>query len=47
MKNILREGLSFIGFVSAAYGVYQIYEPAAFIIAGGFLLWISFPKGSN
>jgi len=46
MKNFIREGLSILGFIGATYGIYQIYIPAAYIIAGGFLLWVSMP-GKN
>jgi len=41
MKKLFRELLSLTGFLSTTYGIYQIHEPAAFIVAGGFLVWVS------
>jgi hypothetical protein len=43
MKKFIRETFGYIGFSSVFYGIYQIHVPAAFIICGSVLVWLSIP----
>lgn len=42
--RILREILSLIGFSMSFYGLYTVYEPVAFVVAGVFLMFVSVPS---
>lgn len=35
------------GFVMVARGLWQVYEPAMWIICGAILLWAGYPRGKG
>lgn len=49
IKSALRDVVFLVGSATAAWGVYQIYPPAAWIIGGVFVAWLAVPgrKGAK
>jgi hypothetical protein len=43
----LPDFLGVFGFSSVIFGVYQVYPPAAFIVAGGLLMTIAYLKATK
>jgi hypothetical protein len=43
-KAFASDLIALLGFSLVCYGLYSIYEPAAFIVGGAFLCWLSIPK---
>jgi len=41
---ILPDILMIIGFISVAYGLWQIYQPAMFIICGALVILLGYPR---
>jgi hypothetical protein len=44
LKDVALDFIALVGFGSVCYGLFSIYEPAAFIVGGAFLCWLSTPK---
>ncbi len=42
--SILPDILMIIGFISVGFGLYKVYPPAMWIICGGLLILLGFPK---
>jgi hypothetical protein len=49
IKSALRDVVFLIGSATAAWGVFQIYPPAAWIVSGVLVAWLAIPgrKGAK
>ena len=43
--DFIREAIMVIGFAAFVFGVWQIYEPAAWVMGGALLMYVGAPRG--